>query len=57
MPRPRSPGPHHGYTRFVLWVDTSKLQPDLVDELVNAVLAAAEAYSPAAHVEIPLGLV
>lgn len=56
MPKPRPAGLHDGYTRFILWVDTSQLGPELVDELVNAVLAATEGYAPAAHVEIPLGL-
>jgi hypothetical protein len=56
MTRPRPAGLHQGYTRFILWVDTSALSPELVDELVNAVLAATEGYAPAAHVEIPLGL-
>lgn len=57
MPRPRPTGLHGGYTRFILWVDTSAMDTELTDELVNAVLAATEAYAPAAHIEIPLGLV
>lgn len=53
-PRPEPTG--NEYTRMVLCVDTSQLQPDQLDALVNAVLAVVEQYSPAAHVEIPLGL-
>jgi hypothetical protein len=54
MPKPRKL--HDGYVCLSLWVDTSAMEQHQLDALVTDVLAAVERYTPAAHVEIPLGL-
>jgi len=56
MPRPRPAGLKDSYTRFILWVDTEAMDDAGMDAMVTAVLQAVERFTPAAHVEMPLGL-
>ena len=56
MTRPRPAGLHDGYVRFLLWVDAAAMEQHQLDAMITDVLAAVERYAPAAHVEIPLGL-
>lgn len=57
MGRPRPAGLRDGYVRFILWVDTSAMETAAVDQMVTDLLHCTEQYAPAAHIEIPLGLV
>jgi len=56
VPSPRPAGLKDSYTRFILWVDTEAMDDAGMDAMVTAVLQAVERFTPAAHVEMPLGL-
>lgn len=57
MTRPRPAGLADGSVRYILWVDIGAMETAAIDAMIADVLATVERYSPAAHIEVPLGLV